>query len=144
MWYRGIEPGNSLYPVSYTHLITAITDDEMYRWKEGTDSDTDSPFAVWTGWYEGIAAANYALRVIESKPDQENYKSMRGEALLCRALGHFFLVNLWAEHYDPQTASTALGIPYVTEPETVAVKEYKRNTMEEEMCIRDRGHGDRC
>lgn len=113
------------------NCITAITDDEMYRWKEGTDSDTDSPFAVWTGWYEGIAAANYALRVIESKPDQENYKSMRGEALLCRALGHFFLVNLWAEHYDPQTASTALGIPYVTEPETVAVKEYKRNTMEE-------------
>lgn len=103
----------------------------MYRWKDGTDSDADSPFAVWTGWYEGIAAANYALRVIDSKPDQENYKAMRGEALLCRALGHFLSVNLWAEHYDPATASVALGIPYVTEPETVAVKEYKRNTMEE-------------
>ncbi len=113
------------------NCATEITDDEMYRWKDGTDSDADSPFAVWTGWYEGIAAANYALRVIDSKPDQENYKAMRGEALLCRALGHFLSVNLWAEHYDPATASVALGIPYVTEPETVAVKEYKRNTMEE-------------
>jgi hypothetical protein len=111
--------------------ITSITDDEMYFWREGTDSDYDSPFAVWTGFYEGIAAANYALRVIDSKPDQENYRAMRGEALLCRALGHFLLVNLWAEHYDPATAATALGIPYVTEPETVAFKEYERKTVEE-------------
>jgi hypothetical protein len=86
---------------------------------------------VWTGFYEGIAAANYALRIIDSKPDQENYRAMRGEALLCRALGHFLLVNLWAEHYDPATAATALGIPYVTEPETVAFKEYERKTVEE-------------
>jgi hypothetical protein len=111
--------------------VTAITDDEMYFWREGTDSDYDSPFAVWTGFYEGIAAANYALRIIDSKPDQENYRAMRGEALLCRALGHFLLVNLWAEHYDPATAATAPGIPYVTEPETVAFQDYKRNTMEE-------------
>jgi hypothetical protein len=111
--------------------VTAITDDEMYYWREGTDSDYDSPFSVWTGFYEGIAAANYALRIIDSKPDQENYRAMRGEALLCRALGHFLLVNLWAEHYDPATAATAPGIPYVTEPETVAFKEYERKTVEE-------------
>lgn len=111
--------------------VTAITDDEMYNWKDGTDSDYDSPFAVWAGLYEGISSANYAIRVIESKPDWENYRPMLGEALLCRALNHFLLVNLWAEHYDPATAATALGIPYVTEPETTAVKEYTRNTMEE-------------
>jgi hypothetical protein len=111
--------------------VTSITDDEMYFWREGTDSDYDSPFAVWTGFYEGIAAANYALRIIDSKPDPENYRAMRGEALLCRAFGHFLLVNLWAEHYDPATAATMPGIPYVTEPETVAFKEYKRNSVEE-------------
>lgn len=111
--------------------VTAITDDEMYNWKDGTDSDHDSPFAVWAGLYEGISSANYAIRVMESKPDRESYRPMMGEALLCRALNHFILVNLWAEHYDPSTASTALGIPYVTEPETQAVKEYTRNTMEE-------------
>ncbi|MDR1755353.1 MAG: RagB/SusD family nutrient uptake outer membrane protein [Culturomica sp.] len=111
--------------------VTAVTDDEMYNWREGTDSDYDSPFALWSGLYEGISSANYAIRVIESKPDWENYRPMLGEALLCRAFNHFLLVNLWAEHYDPATAATALGIPYVTEPETVAVKEYTRNTVEE-------------
>lgn len=93
------------------NCATEITDDEMYRWKDGTDSDADSPFAVWTGWYEGIAAANYALRVIDSKPDQENYKAMRGEALLCRALGHFLSVNLWAEHYDRLPLPWLWGFP---------------------------------
>lgn len=111
--------------------VTAITDEEMYYWKDGTDDDTDSPFAVWTGWYAGIAAANHALQVIEKSPDTPEYRALKGEALLCRALGHFLLVNLFAEHYDPATAETALGVPYVKEPETVAVKYYTRNTMQE-------------
>lgn len=110
---------------------TAITDEEMYYWKDGTDSDTDSPFAVWTGLYAGISAANHALQVIEHSEDTPEFRALKGEALLCRALGHFLLVNLWAEHYDPATAATALGIPYVREPENVAVKYYTRNTMQE-------------
>ncbi|MGK9537118.1 RagB/SusD family nutrient uptake outer membrane protein, partial [Salmonella enterica subsp. enterica] len=31
----------------------------------------------------------------------------------------------------PATAATDLGIPYVTEPETVLIKKYTRNTVEE-------------
>lgn len=110
---------------------TAITDEEMYYWEDGTDDDFDSPFAVWTGWYEGISVANHALKVIESQPETPELRALKGEALLCRALGHFLLVNLWAEHYDPATAETALGVPYVKEPETVAVKYYTRNTVQE-------------
>ena len=111
--------------------VTAITDKEMYYWEDGTDDDFDSPFAVWTGWYEGISVANHALKVIESQPETPELRALKGEALLCRALGHFLLVNLWAEHYDPATAETALGVPYVKEPETVAVKYYTRNTVQE-------------
>lgn len=110
---------------------TAITDEEMYYWKDGTDDDTDSPFAVWTGWYAGISAANHALREMEKMEETPELKALKGEALLCRALGHFLLVNLWAEHYDPATAATAMGIPYVREPETTAVKYYTRHTMKE-------------
>lgn len=114
-----------------SNSVTAITDKEMYYWEDGTDDDFDSPFSVWTGWYEGISAANHALRVIESLPETPELRALKGEALLCRAFGHFLLVNLWAEHYDPATAETALGIPYVKEPETVAVKYYTRNTVQE-------------
>lgn len=110
---------------------TSITNEEMYYWREGTSSDTDSPFATWTGFYAGIAVANHALRELDKLEETEEVRALRGEALLCRAFGHFFLVNLFAEHYDPATAGSALGIPYVTEPETVAVKQYTRNTMEE-------------
>ena len=110
---------------------TAITDEEMYYWEDGTDDDFDSPFSVWAGWYEGISAANHALKVIESLPETAELRALKGEALLCRAFGHFLLVNLWAEHYDPATAETALGVPYVKEPETVAVKYYTRNTVQE-------------
>ncbi|XLL74012.1 RagB/SusD family nutrient uptake outer membrane protein, partial [Myroides odoratimimus] len=39
---------------------------------------------------------------------------MRAEALLARAYNHFMLVNLWAKHYNPATAESDLGIPYVT------------------------------
>ena len=114
-----------------SNSVTAITDKEMYYWEDGTDDDFDSPFSVWTGWYEGISAANHALRVIESLLETPELRALKGEALLCRAFGHFLLVNLWAEHYDPATAETALGIPYVKEPETVAVKYYTRNTVQE-------------
>ena len=114
-----------------SNSVTAITDKEMYYWEDGTDDDFDSPFSVWTGWYEGISAANHALRVIESLPETPELRALKGEALLCRAFGHFLLVNLWAEHYDPATAEMALGIPYVKEPETVAVKYYTRNTVQE-------------
>ena len=117
------------------NCVTEITDDEMYNWKEGTSSDYDSPFALWTGLYEGIASANYAIRVIESKDDRESYRAALGEALLCRAFSHFILLQLWAEAYDPATAATAMGIPYVTEPETEAVKQYARNTMAETVAL---------
>ncbi len=117
------------------NCVTEITDDEMYNWKEGTSSDNDSPFALWTGLYEGIASANYAIRVIESKKNWEDYRPALGEALLCRAFNHFILLQLWAEAYDPATAETAMGIPYVTEPETEAIKQYARNTMAETVAL---------
>lgn len=110
---------------------TAITEEEMYNWQEGSDIITDSPHAVWTGLYGGIAVANHALEELEKVPETELSKALKGEALLCRAFGHFLLVNLFAEHYDPATAATAWGVPYVTEPEKNAVKTYTRNTMQE-------------
>ncbi|MDL2330761.1 RagB/SusD family nutrient uptake outer membrane protein [Odoribacter sp. OttesenSCG-928-A06] len=111
------------------NCATAITDKEMYHWEDGTSSDYDSPFSVWTGLYAGISVANHALRELDKLEDTPEARALRGEALLCRAFGHFILVNLFAEHYDPATAETAFGVPYVTEPEDVAVKEYKRETM---------------
>jgi hypothetical protein len=40
------------------------------------------------------------------------------------------LVTLFAKPYDAATAASNPGVPYVTEPETVVIKKYDRNTVE--------------
>lgn len=39
------------------------------------------------------------------------------------------LVTLYAKVYDPATAASDPGVPYVTEPETEVFKQYQRNTV---------------
>jgi hypothetical protein len=39
------------------------------------------------------------------------------------------LVTLFSKIYNPDSAATDLGIPYVTEPETVVMKQYDRKTV---------------
>ncbi|WP_143306236.1 RagB/SusD family nutrient uptake outer membrane protein [Chitinophaga vietnamensis] len=88
----------------------------------------DSPEAYWKAAYAAIAAANQALKAC-NKPDSASYRPQRGEALVARAYAHFMLVNLFSRSYDSATAATDPGIPYVTEPETVVVKQYDRKTV---------------
>ncbi|MDR0542506.1 MAG: RagB/SusD family nutrient uptake outer membrane protein [Dysgonamonadaceae bacterium] len=110
-----------------------VLNEEMYFWKEGFLSGTnqDTPSYLWNGYYNAIASANQALQSISEAPDQSKYSAQKGEALLCRAFAHFILANIFAEHYDPATADEKLGIPYNTEPENIAIKRYKRNSIAE-------------
>ena len=41
------------------------------------------------------------------------------------------LVSLWSNRYNPATAETDLGIPYVTKPESELIKKYTRNSVKE-------------
>jgi hypothetical protein len=41
------------------------------------------------------------------------------------------LVSLWSNRYNPATATTDLGVPYITKPETSLLVQYKRNTVKE-------------
>ncbi|MGH2564929.1 MAG: RagB/SusD family nutrient uptake outer membrane protein, partial [Ginsengibacter sp.] len=59
-----------------------------------------------------------------------DYVGQKAEALVARAYAHFMLVNFFCKFYDPATASTDPGIPYVTEPETVFIKQYDRKTVQ--------------
>lgn len=103
---------------------------DSYKWITSSLDTDDTPAAYWNSCYNAIAHANEALVAIEDFPETD-LSAQKGEALLARAYGHFMLVNFWAKHYNPTTAATDLGIPYVLEPETVLLKEYERNTVEE-------------
>ena len=103
---------------------------ELFGWRNVSSIDQDTPFALWADCYNAIASANVALEAIEKLGDTENLEPQKGEALLCRAYGHFNLVNIFCMHYG-KNSSTDIGIPYATEPETTVKPKYERGTVAE-------------
>jgi len=112
---------------------TDITNDQGYAWEDFTNTSQDSPAGYWDACYQSIAHANQALDFIENQKNGDvipaEFLPYYGEALVIRAYCHFMLVNLWGKHYNPATAATDLGVPYVTEVENVVFKDYKRETV---------------
>lgn len=104
---------------------------QAYDWDDITDvSENESPQQLWNSYYTATSSANQALQYIEQHPD-ENLSAQKGEALLCRAYNAFMLANVFCMAYDETTASTALGLPYPTEPETKVGTTYQRGTLAE-------------
>ncbi|MBJ2124242.1 RagB/SusD family nutrient uptake outer membrane protein [Flavobacterium sp. IB48] len=111
---------------------TLIRNEQNYNWEINTEAtDIDTQAYYWDACYKAIAHANKALEAIEQLGSPASLNPQRGEALMARAYSHFMLVSLWAKRYNPATAESDLGIPYVTKPETELITKYKRNTVAE-------------
>ncbi len=128
--------------VGFTLGVTIrLNQEQAYEWEDfiADPTEQDTPIFYWFQTYEAIAHANEVLAVLEDLPvnneeDERFKRAIESEALLARAYGHFMLVNLFAEHYDIQDESNNnrnLGVPYVTTPETVFIKQYTRNSVGE-------------
>jgi len=104
---------------------------DAYFWDDHTTEDQDTPTYYWANCYEAIAHANQALDAIAKSENPDHYSAQKGEALMCRAYSHFMLVNLFAKHYNPATASSDMGIPFIEKPETVVFANYERGTVED-------------
>lgn len=115
---------------SFDNISTANLIHDAYFFSDTKENQQDSPEYYWYGCYSAIAAANQALKTINEVPNPADYSGQKGEALLARAYAHFMLVNFFSKFYDPATAATDPGIPYVTEPETVFIKQYDRKTVQ--------------
>ena len=102
---------------------------EMFFWRDINDTDVDTPTNYWNEVYAAIAQANQALASIEELGGGDALNSLKGEALLCRAYGHFMLVSIFSKAYNPATAVSDLGITYIKEPETVLLGNYSRGTV---------------
>ncbi|EJX01928.1 secreted protein containing RagB/SusD domain protein [gut metagenome] len=102
-----------------------------YFWQDLTGISYDSPQSMWDAYYSAIAAANQALEAIDGLGTPEASLPYKGEALLCRAYGHFMLANIFCMAYQPATASQLLGIPYTKKPEKAVGEIYDRGTLEE-------------
>ena len=108
-----------------------------YYWEEMTDINQDTPRYLWNGCYSAIAAANQALQAIEELGDPEEAQPYKGEALMCRAYGHFALAKIFCMAYGDD-ADTNLGIPYITAPETNVGVQYERGTLAETYAMIDK------
>jgi hypothetical protein len=119
--------------VTYTTGTTRLPEhNQAYQWEDVISVEQDTPGNFWSSSYSAIAHANEVLKLVDDLPgDEAERDAVKGEAYLTRAYAHFMLVNLFAEHYDEDDAEDDLGIPYVTEPETVFLKKYTRNTVQE-------------
>ena len=84
--------------------------EDAYLWNDITGTNNDSPKSFWNACYSAISAANHALAAIEEMGNPANLQAQRGEALICRAYGHFALANIFCLPYNPETADKDLEI----------------------------------
>jgi hypothetical protein len=106
-----------------------VTNADAFFFKDTRSTSEDTPEWYWFACYHAIAACNQALETIGQASNQNAYTAQKAEALVARAYAHFMLVNIFAKFYDPATAASDPGIPYVTEPEKNFIKQYSRGTV---------------
>lgn len=113
-------------------------ENEVFAWQPAlseTSGDGDAPISIWSNSYMAIATANHALAAIaklESEGSTENFAPAKAEAYLIRAFHHFVLANVFCMPYcDAAKNNQYLGVPYMTEPESVVYSNAARGTLEQ-------------
>lgn len=136
----------SAYPQNSYVLLTELSSDnvddysegnpnftrfleQVFSWKDVTETNNESPERLWTACYGAIASANMALQSIETLGNPKGLQGAKGEALLCRAYSHFILVNVFSKHYNKNTSDKDLGVVYMDAPETSLNPKYKRESV---------------
>lgn len=101
----------------------AANQDKMAELTSGDDE--------YSSYYNIIGRiANVVLSQIDAATGPENVKNrLKCEALVLRAYFHYLLVNKFAKAYNPSTAATDPGIPYLKEDWDIMVPT-KKETVE--------------
>lgn len=107
-----------------------IFQEQAFYWKHITEEENDGIGNIWEGCYGAIATANFALQTIEELGDGPELQPLKGEALMCRAFAHYFLVTTFCKAYGP-TSNTDLGVTYMKDIENVVKPPYERGTVAE-------------
>lgn len=105
--------------------------EQVYMWENITTLQGDDPYGIWEGNFTALSTANEALHALDEMGNPESMNYLRGEALMCRAYAYFTLANTFCRGYNPETASSELGLPYLTAPEKTVGGEYERGTLAE-------------
>lgn len=101
--------------VTFTPQTETSIDANLYFWKTYLDANSQSRPAAWADYYNNISNLNVILEGVLSATDgtPQKRKQIYAEALVARTFPYFHLLSLFAPAYDPQTATTDLGLPFV-------------------------------
>ncbi|SEA63577.1 RagB/SusD family nutrient uptake outer membrane protein [Pedobacter hartonius] len=120
--------------VDFVNITTPPTTptDLTYVWGLQFSSDLNSPPLLWSEHYAKINQYNSVLIGIDEATGgtESQKKSLKGEALLGRALEYFYLVNEYGKPYDSTTVNQDLAVPFVTSND-VTQKVPPRSTINE-------------
>lgn len=89
-----------------------LPEQRLYTFNSEVYGDGESDF-LWEGSYNRIYTYNVIIDDVmgSTEATEEHKKQVRAEALVGRAFEYLTLVNAYAKHYDPSTASTDPGVP---------------------------------
>uniref|UniRef100_UPI0032170868 RagB/SusD family nutrient uptake outer membrane protein n=1 Tax=uncultured Draconibacterium sp. TaxID=1573823 RepID=UPI0032170868 len=121
-----------MYDDEMNRLFTRIVETEnTYLFKDHIYINIDMPDMDWDNLYKQIYICNVVLDNIDNAPgENESLRStVKGEALAQRAQAFFWLVNLYAKHYDSNTSTTDPGVPMPVKADVNATLE--RSTVKE-------------
>ncbi len=112
----------------------------FYTWQQDTGVDEDGDYiggdeTYWNKCYSYINVANAVIADVDEIPeldeeDKLGKERVKGEAYFLRAAYYFLLVNLYAQPYVPETASSTPGVP-VKLTSYVEDKEFVREPLSE-------------
>ncbi len=112
-----------------TLSVILITWDAANQDKMAELTSSDSDYAGWYGVIGKIANPIIALADQAEGPETSK-KQLKAEALVLRAYFHYLLVNKFAKAYNPATAETDPGIPYMKEDWDISIPSEKRTVKE--------------
>ena len=105
--------------------------DQIYRLMDTTEEGNDTPYNIWGGYYESVAAVNEAIQGIEGLGSPASLQGDLAEAKLIRAYSMFMLAQTFCMAWDPGKADEYLGLPYPLVPEQDINTQYERGTLRE-------------
>ncbi len=118
--------------IGETNPYTSRFYDQMFNWQDITEDETDGPKSFYESCYAAISNANSALKALEEQGElTTTLREAKGEALVCRAYNHFMLVNMFSMPYNPATAGSDMGMPYMETVESTLRPSYSRGTVAE-------------
>ena len=127
----------TLYPVFEPNGYTLGADIYMgaYMWYSSHETTMPSGDQAFAAFYNSCYYANVVIENVEQAEGNGTEvelakKNLKGEAYALRAYSYFYLVNLYAKPYDPETCVTDPGIPVNTSTE-VKDQAYLRSSVKD-------------